>query len=57
VGHSQTGKEGTKGSSVSAVGESVMTRSDWWYPKAVARDSITRYVCIHAGGKEDGTRG
>jgi hypothetical protein len=29
VGHSQTGKEGTKGSLASVVGESVMMRSDW----------------------------
>jgi len=29
VGHSQTGKEETKGSSASAVGGSVMTRSNW----------------------------
>jgi hypothetical protein len=29
VGHSQTGKEGTKGSSTSAVGGNVMRRSDW----------------------------
>lgn len=29
VGHSQTGKEGIKGSSTSAVRGSVMPRSDW----------------------------
>jgi hypothetical protein len=57
VGHSQTGKEGIRGSSASAAAGSVMTRSDWYYPRAVARDSITRYVCVHTGGKEDGTRG
>ena len=53
VEHSQTGKEGTKGSSASAMGGNVMTRSDWLYLKAAALDSVIRYVCIHAGGKEE----
>jgi len=51
VGHFQTGKEGTKGSLANAVRGSVMTRIDRQYPKAAAPDSITRFICIHAGGK------
>jgi len=56
---SQMGKVETKESSTGAVEKrgSVMTMGDWSYPRAAAVDSITRLVCIHAGGKEDGTRG